>query len=145
MAETKSKTALDPESDDLARDSNLEQTSAESDVAESDVKEVRALRDAYEALGDELSKVIVGQQLIIEQLVTALFAGGHCILIGVPGLAKTLLVSTLSRLLSLSFKRIQFTPDSATSSCFTLSISVAPISSATMPTILSSSAPSSNR
>ncbi len=69
------------------------------------------LRDAYERLGSELEKVIVGQHEVVERMLTALFAGGHSILIGVPGLAKTLLVSTLARLLRLSFKRIQFTPD----------------------------------
>ncbi len=77
----------------------------------SDVEQVQRLRDAYQHLKSELGKIIVGQEATIEQVVTALFAGGHCILIGVPGLAKTLLASTLSRLLTLSFKRIQFTPD----------------------------------
>ncbi len=77
----------------------------------SDVDQVRLLEKAHRDLTTELEKVIVGQAEIIELLLVGLFAGGHCILIGVPGLAKTLLVSTLSRLLSLSFKRIQFTPD----------------------------------
>ena len=77
----------------------------------SDVDRVRLLEKANRDLTRELAKVIVGQRKIIEGLLISLFSGGHCILIGVPGLAKTLLVSTLSRLLSLSFKRIQFTPD----------------------------------
>ncbi len=77
----------------------------------SDTDRVRLLEKAHRDLTAELKKVIVGQKEIIELLLVALFAGGHCILVGVPGLAKTLLVSTLSRLLSLSFKRIQFTPD----------------------------------
>ncbi len=76
-----------------------------------DADRVRLLERAYRDLTTELGKVIVGQKEIIELLLVALFAGGHCILVGVPGLAKTLLVSTLSRMLSLSFKRIQFTPD----------------------------------
>ena len=59
----------------------------------------------------EIGKVIVGQNEVIEQLLIALFSRGHCLLVGVPGLAKTLLVSTLARILHLSFRRIQFTPD----------------------------------
>jgi MoxR-like ATPase len=59
----------------------------------------------------ELRKVIVGQEAVVEQALIALFAGGNCLLVGVPGLAKTLLISTLSRALDLSFSRIQFTPD----------------------------------
>src|SRR6202047_1122804 len=59
----------------------------------------------------QIGKVIVGQKQVIEQLLMALFSKGHVLLIGVPGLAKTLLVSTVSQILHLSFKRIQFTPD----------------------------------
>src|SRR6266436_5820171 len=59
----------------------------------------------------ELGKVIVGQTEVVYQLLMAIFSRGHCLLVGVPGLAKTLLVSTLARILSLEFKRIQFTPD----------------------------------
>jgi MoxR-like ATPase len=59
----------------------------------------------------ELQKIIIGQDLVIEQLFAAIFTRGHCLLEGVPGLAKTLMVSTLSRILDLEFKRIQFTPD----------------------------------
>ena len=59
----------------------------------------------------ELQKVIVGQHDVIEQLFAAIFTGGHCLLEGVPGLAKTLMVSTLARILDVGFKRIQFTPD----------------------------------
>jgi MoxR-like ATPase len=59
----------------------------------------------------ELRKVVVGQDEVIEQVLTALFTGGHCLLTGVPGLAKTLLIKTLAEILDLSFKRIQFTPD----------------------------------
>ena len=77
----------------------------------SDVESLERLREAYGRIRGELSKVIVGQDEVIDQLLIALFAGGHCILEGVPGLAKTLMISSLARCLSLSFKRIQFTPD----------------------------------
>jgi len=60
---------------------------------------------------DEVGKVIVGQQQVMDRLLMSIFAGGHCLMMGVPGLAKTLMVSTLSRVLELPFKRIQFTPD----------------------------------
>ena len=76
-----------------------------------DVKAVEKLQQARETINREIGKVIVGQQQIIDQLVVCLLARGHGLLIGVPGLAKTLLVSTLSQLLDLSFNRIQFTPD----------------------------------
>src|SRR5215213_618093 len=59
----------------------------------------------------ELQKVIIGQDLVIEQIFAAIFTRGHCLLVGVPGLAKTLIVSTLAQILDLKFKRIQFTPD----------------------------------
>jgi MoxR-like ATPase len=65
----------------------------------------------HEVLLTELRKVIIGQDAVIEQLLAAIFTGGHCLLVGVPGLAKTLLVSTIARILDVSFKRIQFTPD----------------------------------
>ncbi|MBI5760108.1 MAG: MoxR family ATPase [Planctomycetales bacterium] len=60
---------------------------------------------------EELHKVIIGQDAVIEQILAAIFTGGHCLLVGVPGLAKTLLVSTIARILDVQFKRIQFTPD----------------------------------
>jgi MoxR-like ATPase len=72
---------------------------------------VRELADAYQAMTRQIGKVIVGQTQVIEQLLMALFSKGHCLLVGVPGLAKTLLVSTVAKILHLSFKRIQFTPD----------------------------------
>ncbi|WP_459556880.1 AAA family ATPase [Lacunimicrobium album] len=64
-----------------------------------------------ELMTDELHKVIVGQDAVIEQILAAVFTGGHCLLVGVPGLAKTLVVSTIAQILDVSFKRIQFTPD----------------------------------
>jgi MoxR-like ATPase len=72
---------------------------------------VRDLAATYEQMTQQIGRVIVGQQEVVEQLLMALFSRGHCLLVGVPGLAKTLLVSTVSKILHLSFKRIQFTPD----------------------------------
>ncbi len=77
----------------------------------SDLKAVEQLKSARERIMTELRKVIVGQDEVIEQLLTALFANGHVLLVGVPGLAKTLLISSLARVLDLKFNRIQFTPD----------------------------------
>jgi MoxR-like ATPase len=78
---------------------------------ENDRKALERLRLAHDTMSQELAKVIVGQNDVVDQLLMAIFSRGHCLLVGVPGLAKTLLVSTLSRILSLDFKRIQFTPD----------------------------------
>jgi MoxR-like ATPase len=69
------------------------------------------LQGAGQRIATELGKVIVGQDVVVEQALIALFAGGNCLLVGVPGLAKTLLISTLARALDLKFSRIQFTPD----------------------------------
>jgi len=80
-------------------------------AAESDAAAIERLTTVHRKLRTELAKVIVGQDEVVEQLLTAVFARGHCLLVGVPGLAKTLLISTLSQCLSLSFRRIQFTPD----------------------------------
>jgi MoxR-like ATPase len=71
----------------------------------------RELAAAHQQMTEQIGKVIVGQKQVVEQLLMALFSRGHCLLVGVPGLAKTLLVSTVSKILHLSFKRIQFTPD----------------------------------
>ncbi|MBA3707787.1 MAG: MoxR family ATPase [Planctomycetes bacterium] len=84
---------------------------AEKTGGTSDKQAVAWLKQAQEAVKVELAKVIVGQDDAIEQLLIAIFAKGHCMLEGVPGLAKTLLISTLSKCLDLSFKRVQFTPD----------------------------------
>jgi len=80
-------------------------------LQDEDVQAVEKLNEAYRAITGELNKVIVGQQQVIEELLVALFARGHCLLIGVPGLAKTLMIHTLADALSLDFSRIQFTPD----------------------------------
>ena len=76
-----------------------------------EVAAVTALAEGHRALRREIAKTIIGQDEAVEQLLVSLFARGHALLVGVPGLAKTLLVSTVARILSLSFRRIQFTPD----------------------------------
>ncbi len=76
-----------------------------------DIKAVERLRDARTRIVEEIGKIIVGQREIVDQLLIALLCGGHGLLVGVPGLAKTLLISTLARALDLTFSRIQFTPD----------------------------------
>lgn len=77
----------------------------------SDVAAVEQLVSKYNALKSEIKKVIVGQDEVVEQVLLSIFSGGHALLIGVPGLAKTLLVNTVAEALGLKFKRIQFTPD----------------------------------
>lgn len=80
-------------------------------LGEDDVAAIDELRDVYAQLKAELGKIIVGQQDVIERLAICLFARGHALLMGVPGLAKTLLISRLAETMSLKFSRIQFTPD----------------------------------
>jgi len=77
----------------------------------SDVEAVDALAKAYKDLSKEIGKVIIGQEEVVKTVIISLFSNGHSLLVGVPGLAKTLLVSTISDVLDLDFKRIQFTPD----------------------------------
>ena len=76
-----------------------------------DIDAVKGLQESYGTIRQEIARVIVGQDAIVEQLLISLIARGHCLLVGVPGLAKTLLIRTLSEVLDLSFNRIQFTPD----------------------------------
>src|ERR1700732_2210167 len=80
-------------------------------LAQDDLEAVRRLCEAFDNIKKQLARVIVGQDQVIEELLIALFSRGHCILEGVPGLAKTLMISTLAKSLSLAFSRIQFTPD----------------------------------
>ena len=77
----------------------------------SDLKTVEKLNEGFRRIKSEIGKVIIGQDQVIEQLLVAILARGHCLLVGVPGLAKTLLISTLAKTLDLKFSRIQFTPD----------------------------------
>src|SRR3954452_7322769 len=84
---------------------------AEPTSITSDVDAAKTLARAYEQLQGELAKVIVGQRRVIDEILIALLSRGHCLVQGVPGLAKTLIVSTLASALDFSFRRIQFTPD----------------------------------
>lgn len=77
----------------------------------SDVEAIDALANSYKDLASEIGKVIIGQDEVIKTVIISLFSNGHSLLVGVPGLAKTLLVSTIAEVLDLDFKRIQFTPD----------------------------------
>ena len=79
--------------------------------ATEEVQAIEKLMDARDLISEQLKKVIVGQEAVIDQMLMAFFAGGHCLLEGVPGLAKTLTIKTLAQILNLQFKRIQFTPD----------------------------------
>jgi MoxR-like ATPase len=78
---------------------------------DSDIQAVQKLHESYRRITAELSKVIVGQRDVLDQLLIAMFARGHCLLVGVPGLAKTLMIRTVADAMSLEFSRIQFTPD----------------------------------
>ena len=77
----------------------------------SDVEAIKGLVNSYQKLRTEIGKVIVGQDVVVRDVLISIFSKGHCLLVGVPGLAKTLLVNTISQALGLSFSRIQFTPD----------------------------------
>lgn len=83
----------------------------ESENPEGDLASVERLGDAYRQIVNQLGRVIVGQRSVVEELLIAMLAGGHALLVGVPGLAKTLMVRTLAETLAMSFNRIQFTPD----------------------------------
>ncbi|MCO6043178.1 MoxR family ATPase [Aeoliella sp. ICT_H6.2] len=85
--------------------------SVEIDNFEQEQQIVEQVRDGSRRIREELSKVIIGQQEVVEQLLITLFAGGHCLLTGAPGLAKTLLVRSIAQVFHLKFQRIQFTPD----------------------------------
>jgi MoxR-like ATPase len=84
---------------------------ADKGEMKNDLEILHELKEAHDKITNEIGKVIIGQNSVIDQLLISLLARGHCLLIGVPGLAKTLLISTLARVLNLKFNRIQFTPD----------------------------------
>src|SRR5690348_2978654 len=84
---------------------------ATASAAPDDLKAVEDLARAKQQILSEIEKRVVGQREVIDHLLISLFARGHCLFVGVPGLAKTLLISTLAEVLNLSFNRIQFTPD----------------------------------
>jgi MoxR-like ATPase len=100
-------------SDTLASPQDLSNTlsSRQEELSENDVQAIDQLREVYARLRQELARVIVGQDKVVEELSICLFARGHALLMGVPGLAKTLLVSKVAETMSLKFSRIQFTPD----------------------------------
>ena len=77
----------------------------------SEVEAVAALAESYQEISKEVGKVIVGQEEVLKAVLISIFSNGHCLLVGVPGLAKTLLVQTIAQVLDLSYNRIQFTPD----------------------------------
>ncbi len=85
--------------------------SSSSSNQKDDIEIVKQLKKSHDELVSEIGKVIIGQRQVIDELLISLLARGHCLLVGVPGLAKTLLISTLARVLNLKFSRIQFTPD----------------------------------
>jgi MoxR-like ATPase len=91
--------------------SELHSGNGQSHLQQADLNAVKQLQEAFDDIKQQLARVIVGQDRVIEELLIALFSRGHVILEGVPGLAKTLMISTLSKCLSLEFSRIQFTPD----------------------------------
>jgi len=80
-------------------------------MKENDIEKIKKIGEDYERIREELKKVIVGQRPVIDQVLISLFCGGHSLIVGVPGLAKTMLVNTLAGIIDLSFNRIQFTPD----------------------------------
>jgi MoxR-like ATPase len=77
----------------------------------SDVEAIDSLKEAYNRLNTEIGRVVIGQEEVVKDVIISIFSKGHCLLVGVPGLAKTLLVTTISRVLGLDYNRIQFTPD----------------------------------
>src|ERR1700723_334884 len=100
MSETKKNTNL-----------GMESGNEPAALRQEDMEAVKKLKDGFDDIKKPLPRGIVGQDQVIEELLIALFSRGHCILEGVPGLAKTLMISSLSKCLSLAFSRIQFTPD----------------------------------
>ena len=82
-----------------------------TEIQQYEIEEIEEFATKRDTLLGEVRKVIVGQDQVIEEVLIALFAKGHCLIVGVPGLAKTLLISTLAEILDLEFNRIQFTPD----------------------------------
>src|SRR5688572_26158364 len=96
-----------------AREYSLQVVPMETAVAKpsEDLRAVEELAEARKQITSQIEKRVVGQHEVVEHLLIALFSRGHCLFVGVPGLAKTLLISTLAEVLNLSFNRVQFTPD----------------------------------
>ncbi len=96
----------------MSQDDATESAAArKKDLGRTDVDAVKQLNEGYRTICNQMGKVIVGQQRVLEELLITIFCRGHCLMVGVPGLAKTLMVSTLAQCLDLTFHRIQFTPD----------------------------------
>ncbi|MEK7205841.1 MAG: AAA family ATPase, partial [candidate division NC10 bacterium] len=89
----------------------ISKVSRETQLSKDDLQAAASLTDAYRRMREQVARTIVGQEDVVEQVLIAIFCRGHALLVGVPGVAKTLLVSTLGHLLDLSYKRVQFTPD----------------------------------
>ena len=87
------------------------ETTKEYTIPDEDLAQVEEMGRKKAEIPSEIKKVIVGQDKVIEEILVALFCRGHCLLVGVPGLAKTLLISTLAGIMELDFNRVQFTPD----------------------------------
>src|SRR5947209_7211575 len=108
----KDKSVMDSDTTDVSIDPAPESyTTPPPAIGRSDLEAVKEVARARAEIVREIEKRIIGQRVVIDQLLTALFSRGHCLFVGVPGLAKTLLISTLAETLNLSFQRIQFTPD----------------------------------
>ena len=110
-APTEEETSSSPAEEPAAPPSSSASTAPPSSLDDGDLAGLDHLQVAYQKIRTEIAKTIVGQEDVVEEVLVAVLAGGHCLLEGVPGLAKTLLISSISEALSLSFKRIQFTPD----------------------------------
>ena len=95
----------------MATKTTTEKSKTPKELSGGDVKAIEALRASYEDITSEVGKIIIGQEAVIERMLTCMLSRGHALLMGVPGLAKTLLVNSLAQTTSLSFGRIQFTPD----------------------------------
>ncbi len=89
----------------------MNEKKVENEITQSDVEKINKIRDNYSKLKNEIAKVIYGQDDVIEKILICIFSGGHALLMGVPGLAKTLTINTIAKTMNLSFSRIQFTPD----------------------------------
>jgi len=90
---------------------NIAEDTVEGLESQDDLALVKKMQDGHDQISAEIKKVIVGQEAVIDELLIAMFAGGHCLITGVPGLAKTLLIKTVADILQVNFSRIQFTPD----------------------------------
>src|SRR5437879_9346017 len=110
LASERARNASGREFEERMTEQNVQAESTDT-LAQDDLESVRRICEAFNNIKEQLARIIVGQDQVIEELLIALFSRGHCILEGVPGLAKTLMISTLSKCLSLAFSRIQFTPD----------------------------------